>query len=109
MFLVYVREAHPTDGWAFPGNVEVKDPATLEERAGVAKQCREDLKFTFPALVDDMQDTANIAYAAWPERLYVIAKDGTIAYAGGMGPFRFSPKECGEFLRKFLADPANAR
>ena len=31
-FLIYIREAHPTDGWVVPGNqFTVKSPKTLEE------------------------------------------------------------------------------
>lgn len=99
--MVYIREAHPTDGWFGKGVVEIRDPATHEERRRVAGACMKALGLTVPPLVDDMEDTANLAYAAWPERLYVIGKDGRIAYAGGMGPFHFDPLELLKFLRGY--------
>ncbi len=108
-FLVYIREAHPTDGWNLPNNVKVSDPKTLGERKEAATFCRKALDLSMPVLVDDMEDSANRAYAAWPERLYVIGKDGRIAYAGGMGPFKFDPKECDAFLREHLAKPENVK
>ncbi len=111
-FVVYVREAHPTDGWDLAeGNrdIRVADPATYEERCAVAGRCMADLGFTVPALVDAMDDAANLAYAGWPERLYVVGRDGAIAYAGGMGPFHFKPDELAKFLSEHLSNPDNGR
>ncbi|MBI1853240.1 MAG: hypothetical protein HYR85_23120 [Planctomycetes bacterium] len=108
-FLVYIREAHPTDGWTLDGNVKLADPKTSAERHDAAGTCTKSLDLSMPVVVDDMEDTVNRAYAAWPERLYVIGKDGKIAYAGGMGPFKFDPAECAKFLRDYFAKPANAK
>jgi hypothetical protein len=58
-----------------------------------------------PCVVDDMDDTADNAYAAWPERLFVVGADGRIAYAGGQGPFGFSPEEVGRWLREHVGPP----
>jgi hypothetical protein len=44
-----------------------------------------------PVLVDTMDDAVSNAFAAWPERIYVVDADGTIAHAGGPGPFDFDP------------------
>ena len=108
-YLVYIREAHPTDGWRIQGNVEVADPDTQKERQDVAQVCSLKLDLSMPVLVDDTADSVNLAYAAWPERLYVIGKDGTIAYAGGMGPMLFKPEECEAFLVEHLADPKHCK
>jgi hypothetical protein len=67
------------------------------------------LNLTIPVLVDDMDDSVNRAYAAWPERFYVIGIDGRIAYAGGPGPFQFKPQELSTFLAEYLAVEANGR
>ena len=40
-----------------------------------------------------MDDAVMTAYAAWPERLYLIDVDGRVLYAGGRGPFGFKPRE----------------
>lgn len=87
----------------------MEDPKTLDARRSVAATCREALGLAIPFLVDGMDDAANIAYAAWPERLYVVGKDGKIAYAGGMGPFHFKPDEMAVFLEQHLADPSRCR
>jgi hypothetical protein len=38
------------------------------------------------------------AYAAWPDRIYVVGTDGRIAYKGGPGPRGFSAEELGRWL-----------
>jgi hypothetical protein len=45
-----------------------------------------------------MSNAANDAYAAWPERFYIIDESGRIAYRGGMGPFNYKPNEVREWL-----------
>lgn len=96
--MVYIREAHAIDSRS-PLSVEqdmplVEDPVTLEEREQVAAVCMTKMALEhMPALVDDMQDTANNAYSAWPDRLYLIGRDGRVAYKSGRGPFGFIPDE----------------
>jgi hypothetical protein len=41
--------------------------------------------------VDTIDDAVNKAYAAWPDRLYVVDIGGKIAVAGGQGPAGFAP------------------
>ena len=48
------------------------------------------MELEVPALLDDMDDTASKAYASLPDRLYLIGKDGKIAYAGARGPRGFN-------------------
>jgi len=42
------------------------------------------------------------AYAGWPERLFIIAPDGTLAYEGGQGPMDFDPDEVEDWLRLYV-------
>jgi hypothetical protein len=101
---VYVREAHPTDEWQMKSNLKDKDdvcyaqPKTLEQRLAIANDFTKRFKFPLPFGIDDMSNAANDAYAAWPERLYVIDESGRIAYRGGMGPFNYHPAEVREWL-----------
>lgn len=69
----------------------VEDPITDEERALVAGTCVKDLKLPMTALVDRVDDVVGKAYGGWPDRLYLIGKDGKIAFAGDRGPFGFKP------------------
>ena len=80
----------------------IEDPVSLGERAAVARRCVAGMKVPIPAIVDKMDDAVNLAYGAWPERLYVIGIDGKIAYAGRPGPFGFEPSEMEGALQKLF-------
>jgi hypothetical protein len=99
---IYVREAHPTDEWQMKSNVKedicYAQPKTLEQRLAIANDFTKRFNFPLPFGVDDMTNSANDAYAAWPERLYVIDEAGRIAYRGGNGPFKYNPKEVRDWL-----------
>ncbi len=88
--VIYIREAHPTDGW-YMGNHDFRDPQTIVERRALAGTCETRLKYGIPTLVDEMDDAVMKAYAAWPDRLYLVDLDGRVAYAGGIGPRGFKP------------------
>ncbi len=55
-----------------------------------------------PALVDEMDDAVAAAYAAMPERLYLIERGGRIAYQGGMGPMFFRPEDWEDAIKGLL-------
>ncbi len=88
--MIYIREAHPTDGWRRPAShIKLEDPKTFEARSKVAGKCAKDLGLTIPVLVDDMNDTVSKAYAADPDRLFLLAPAGTVAFRGDRGPRGF--------------------
>lgn len=99
---VYVREAHPTDGWKMESNakvgVAVEQPKTFADRTAVATQCHRLLKPTMPLLVDEINDPVGHAYSGMPARLYVIDIDGNVAYKSGRGPFGFKSGEMEQAL-----------
>jgi len=90
--VIYIREAHPTDGW-YMGNHDIRDPQTIKERRALAGTCETRLKYGIPTIVDEMDDGVMKAYAAWPDRLYLVDTDGTVAFAGGRGPWGFKPSK----------------
>ena len=118
--ILYIREAHPTDGWWFGGPVaglairafeprastSIQDPQTLDERRAAAGQCETALSYGIRTWVDDVDDAVNEAYAAWPTRLYLVDLEGRVAYHGGLGPFGFSPKALGKAIDALLAGQA---
>jgi hypothetical protein len=105
---VYVREAHPTDGWRMPSNdrvgILVKQPAEDDERAHVAHQCCSSLAVTMPMVVDRMDDRVGHLYSGMPDRLYVLDREGRVAYKSGRGPFGFKPGEMEQGLAMLLLD-----
>jgi hypothetical protein len=105
---VYVREAHPTDGWREPGNdavgISFEQPSRLDERTSIAGECCSKLEIDMPLLVDEMNDRVGRAYSGMPDRMYVIDRDGLVAYKGGRGPFGFKPGEMEQALLMLLMD-----
>ena len=101
-FLVYVREAHPSDGWQVDSNLDnniiFRQHQSLEEREQVANTCSLDLNMTIPILIEGMDNAIDEAYGAAPERLYVVGVDGTVAYHGGAGPHFFDVDEWEEAI-----------
>ena len=82
--------------------VVFEQPKTFGRRADIAGQCCERLKLTMPCVVDSIDNAVDEAYAAWPERIFIIGVDGRIVYAGGQGPFGFKPDEAEKWLRANL-------
>jgi hypothetical protein len=110
-FIVYIQEAHPSDGGVLPANthagISIKEPTSPAERQQVADQACKELKLRWPCLVDDMANSADRAYAAWPTRLYIVDNDGRIAVAGGLGPRGLAPSitEAEDWLKAFAGRP----
>ena len=109
---VYIKEAHPEDEWQMTVNEEqgvcYTQPQTISDRVMIANDFIEHFQYTMPLVVDPMENPAEDAFAAWPERLYVIGVDGRIAYKGGKGPFGFDPDELELWLEANLASEADA-
>ena len=68
----------------------------------MAITCSVNLNLTIPMLVDDIDDTVSRAFDAMPDRMYIIGKDGRIAYKGGRGPREFNVQEMQEALQKLI-------
>ena len=96
--VIYIREAHPIDGWDMGSAYKIYDPQTIEERRKVAGMCETGLQYGIRTYVDEMDDAVMTAYAAWPERLYLVGQDGRVSYAGGRGPFGFMPGELNQAI-----------
>ena len=115
--IVYIREAHPVDGWWLGKGLfgtalklsksraatDVYDPTTMEERRAVADNCEQALQYGIRTYVDEMDDSVNKAYAAWPTRLYLVGLDGRVVYQGGVGPFGFHPSQLGKAIEIYLS------
>ena len=94
-FVVYIKEAHPEDGWVLEANREqhiaVHDPTTPEQRAEVAGTCAVRLEIRMPVLLDAVDNRVASQYGGWPDRLYLIGRNGRVAFQGEEGPFGFKP------------------
>jgi hypothetical protein len=100
--VVYIREAHPEDGWVVNMNreedIRYMDPTTTQERVEVAAACALRLKIRMPVVVDDVDDNIASAYGALPDRLYLVGRGGKIAFQGEPGPWGFDPEKLAEAI-----------
>jgi type I thyroxine 5'-deiodinase len=106
LYVVYIQEAHSSDGWQLPvnlrQNVVYADPKSGDERSGVAQACVRNLKIAMPALLDSMDNSTELAYTGWPDRLYVIGRDGRVAFKSAPGPFGFKVAPMRQALEQAL-------
>jgi len=106
-YAVYIQEAHPSDIWQMTSNVRdnvvFRDPRTDAERTGVAESCVRKLGIKFPALIDGIENSVEREYTGWPDRMYLIDRDGRVAYKSQPGPFGFHPADLEAALRRIGA------
>lgn len=103
--LVYIDEAHPSDGWKAPPigpcSFNVRKHQNLEERIGAAQKLIE--HFSLPPqcqlVADCMDNNANVAYGVSNERVCIV-QQRKIAYLGGKGPFFYNLREVRQWLEQ---------
>lgn len=105
--VVYIKEAHPEDGWVEPTNrrsgIRVVDPTSEQERAVIAQTCAVRMRIRIPVVVDGVDNRVASAYGGWPDRLYLVGRDGRVAFQGGEGPFGFKPAELEAAIERELS------
>jgi len=105
-YVVYIQEAHPIDAWQLDDNVKddvlVATTKSDAERANVAGVCLTKLGIELPAVIDEADNRVERAYTGWPDRLYVIDRDGRVAYKSAAGPFGFKPAEVEASLKRLV-------
>lgn len=105
-YVVYIQEAHPIDAWQLDDNVKddvlVATTKSDAERANVAGVCLTKLGIELPAVVDEADNRVERAYTGWPDRLYVIDREGRVAYKSAAGPFGFKPAEVEASLKRLV-------
>ncbi|KAG9481748.1 hypothetical protein GDO78_010790 [Eleutherodactylus coqui] len=101
--LVYIDEAHPSDGWAAPGvgTYEVKKHRNQDDRCAAANKLLE--KYSLPSqcqvVADCMDNNANVAYGVSFERVCIVQRQ-KIVYLGGKGPFYYNLKEVRQWMEQ---------
>jgi hypothetical protein len=108
--VVYIKEIHPSDGWQVKENereaVLFRQHRSMQERVEMGQTCMLKLALELPAVVDEMDDAVARAYAAMPERLYLVGRHGRVVYKGGMGPMFFRPLEWEAAIERHLEQNA---
>ena len=80
--------------------VVFRNPRSDEERIKVADSCVRNLGIRMPALIDGIDNKVEQEYTAWPDRWYLIDKDGRVAFKSKPGPFGFHPAGLEEAIGK---------
>ena len=98
-----IFKAHPSESGDLPESYEFKIATheQFEQRIEASQSLKNKFKplnITCPLLVDFMDDKANKAYGALPERLYILL-NGKIVYMGGQGPMDYKIDEVEDWLR----------
>lgn len=75
-------------------------PRSEDERASVAGTCVRKLGIQIPALLDEFGNSTESNYTAWPDRLYLIDRNGKVAYKSKPGPFGFKPDDLQVAMQK---------
>jgi hypothetical protein len=95
--LAYIREAHPAgEGWQSTVNerdaVALPEAQTLAERGEHAAVCRRELAIPYDAALDGMDGALEGAFAAFPSRVFVIDRAGTVTFSSALDVQGFRPQ-----------------
>ena len=105
-YVVYIEEAHASDGWQLGINenqgVVFANPKSDGERDAVAEACVRKLNIEIPALVDGVDNAVERAYKGWPDRIYLLDKNGKVRHKSAPGPFGFRPAQLETVLKGLL-------
>ncbi len=107
-YIVYIHEAHPIDAWQVDDNLRddvlVASTTTADERVNAAGLCVTNLGIELPALVDEPDNRVERAYTGWPDRLYVVDREGNVSYKSDAGPFGFKPVDVQATLERLIGN-----
>ncbi|XDV41090.1 hypothetical protein PO909_010016 [Leuciscus waleckii] len=98
--LVYIEEAHPSDGWvSSDAPYQIPRHRCLEDRLRAAELMNQKVPES-AIVVDTMENSSNSAYGAYFERLYIL-KDEKVVYQGGRGPEGYRISELRDWLERY--------
>ena len=114
-YCAYIKEAHPEDsdgGYRSERNAKlgiiIDQPTKIEERADAAEACVLALNLEMPMLLDDMTNQVEVAYRAWPDRLFVLDAEGRVTYRSAQGPQGFYPEDWEAAIQNLIGAEAAA-
>ena len=111
-YVVYIQEAHPTDLWQLPSNLRdgvlLASPQSDEERTSTALSCVRKLGIQIPAVLDPIDNPTERAYTAWPDRMFLIDRNGRIVFKSAPGPFGFSTRDLARSLQEITGEPGRS-
>ena len=98
--LVYIEEAHPSDGWvSSDAPHQIPRHRCLEDRLRAARLMGTEVPGC-ALVVDSMDNASNAAYGAYFDRLYIL-HHGKIVYQGARGPEGYRVSDLRDWLRGY--------
>lgn len=95
--VVYIEEAHPSDGWvSTDAPHQIPKHRCLEERLSAARLILLEVPDCL-VVVDSMENSCSAAYGAYFNRLYVV-QEGKVVYQGSRGPEGYRISELRDWL-----------
>lgn len=105
-YIIYIREAHPQNGWQVPNNllddILFDEPTTDAERTEAAASCQIAMDLHMPMLLDSIENDIDKNYVGLPMRQFLIDAEGKIVYHGAKGPFGWDDEAFEESLKELL-------
>lgn len=98
--MVYVEEAHP--GNTVDGR-RIDSARDIEEKRELAQYCTAGGHLSLPTVLDKLDNAVEIAYAAFPDRIYVLDSDGIVRHKSMPGPSGWDVGPAREALDGLLA------
>ena len=102
--MVYIEEAHP--GNSVEG-LQVFAHESDKDRQALAELCTSSKNLTLPTVLDKLDNAVEIAYAAFPDRIYVLDSDGVVRHKTKPGPRGWDVTEPRAALDRLLRKTAS--
>jgi tetratricopeptide (TPR) repeat protein len=104
--MVYVAEAHAGGDWKSTINeregIELSPAKSDGEKREYAASCARKLHIEYPLVADGLDRKVEHAYHAWPSAVYLIDRDGRIAWSSRLGELDFHPEEMEKAIQSLL-------
>lgn len=99
--IVYLAEAHPSDGWKFKNNFDIGNHKIIQDRMKAVETLIKQQP-NGEVVADDISNALNYKYGAMYERLFIVL-NGKIVYLGQRGPQGYHLGEVEEWLTKYTS------
>lgn len=100
MAFLYKFDSYVAFCWPLlQNNVEIAQHKSLKDRCQAAEILKSS-RCPTPVMVDTMENEATKAYAAFPERLFIV-QQGQVVYEGGTGPYNYDLTEVQRWLEEY--------
>jgi hypothetical protein len=99
--MVYIEEAHP--GNSVNGQ-QVFAHESDKDRQQLAELCTTSKNLTLPTVLDKLDNAVEIAYAAFPDRIYVLDANGIVRHKTKPGPRGWDVSEPRAALDRLLGN-----